>query len=304
MAAAFIILRQIAVMAMLITIGILLSRMGYLSEQGAKEIGAILIRVVIPVVIIKSFITEYSRERAMQLALSFLLALTGYVLSMLVSWFAFGKDKKIENCASALCNSGFIGIPLAQAFVGDEGVFLVASSVALSNLFQWTYGVFVMTGRREAISAKSLVKNPVLTPLLLGILLFFTQLPVPEILVTTMGYVAGMNTSMAMLLLGTYLARLPLKQILLDRRAYRCVAFRLLVIPAVTLLVFALLPVPDKTVAMTIFLAAITPVAANVCVFAQQNNCDYELSVITVCLSTLLSVVTIPLFVSLGQAFI
>lgn len=77
--------------------------------------------------------------------------------------------------------------------------------------------------------------------------------------------------------------------------------FRLVVIPAVILLAFWVLPVHSPDIAMAAFLAAATPVGVNICVFAQQYDCDYEFSVVTVCLSTLLSIVTIPLLASLAQ---
>ena len=297
-------LRQIAIMALLVLVGIYLSRRGFLSEQGTKDLGAILIRVIIPVVIVKSFITPFSAQRLQQLGLSFLLALLSYVLAMAVSWLVFGKRRRIENFAASFCNAGFIGIPLAQAVIGEEGVFFIASSIALLNLFQWTWGVYIMTDDRSAISAKTIVKNPVVIAIAIGLLLFLTRLPVPPVAVSTLGYIAGMNTPVAMILLGTYMARLPIRRILSEKRAYLCVVLRLLVIPALTLLVFRLLPVGDRGVLLTVFLAAATPVGANICVFAQQNNCDYELSVVTVCLSTLLSAVTVPLLVSAAQAFL
>ena len=297
-------LRQIAIMALLVLVGIYLSRRGFLSEQGTKDLGAILIRVIIPVVIVKSFITPFSAQRLQQLGLSFLLALLSYVLAMAVSWLVFGKRRRIENFAASFCNAGFIGIPLAQAVIGEDGVFFIASSIALLNLFQWTYGVYIMTDNRDAISVKTIVKNPVVIAIVIGLLLFLTRLPVPSVVVNTLGYIAGMNTPVAMILLGTYMARLPIRQILLEKRAYLCVLLRLVVIPLVTLLVFRLLPVGEREVLMTVFLAAATPVGANICVFAQQNNCDYELSVVTVCLSTLLSAVTVPLLVSAAQAFL
>lgn len=304
MATALIMLRQIAIMALLVLVGIVLSRRGFLSEQGTKDLGAILIRVIIPVVIVKSYITTYTQERVMQLGLSFLLALLTYVVAMLISWFVFGKRRRIENFAAAFCNAGFIGIPLAQALIGEDGVFFVAASIALLNLFQWTYGVYIMTDNRDAISAKTILKNPVVIAIVIGMILFLTQIPVPALVVNTLGYIAGMNTPVAMILLGTYMAKLPFKRLFLEKRAYLCVLFRLVVIPLVTLLIFKLIPVGDKTVMLAIFLAAATPVGANICVFAQQNNCDYELSVITVCLSTLLSAATVPLLVSAAQLFL
>ena len=87
-------LRQIAIMALLVLVGIYLSRRGFLSEQGTRDLGAILIRVIIPVVIVKSFITPFSAQRLQQLGLSFLLALLSYVLAMALSWLVFGKRRR------------------------------------------------------------------------------------------------------------------------------------------------------------------------------------------------------------------
>ncbi len=298
-----ILLRQIAIMALLMAVGIYLSRKGFLSPQGTKDLGAILLRIIIPCVIVKSYITTYSRERLLELALSAGLALAAFILAMGIAYLVYGKRRRIENFASAFCNAGFIGIPLAQAVIGDEGVFYMAASVALLNLFQWTYGVYIMTDRRDSISAKTIAKNPVVIAIVIGIALFLSRLPVPGIVTSTLGYIAGMNTPVAMILMGTYMAKLPWRK-LLDKRAYGCVLFRLVIIPAVVLLVFWALPISNQNVALAAYLAAATPVGANICVFAQQYDCDYEFSVVTVCLSTVLSIVTVPLMVSLAQMVI
>ena len=298
-----ILLRQIAIMALLMAVGIYLSRKGFLSPQGTKDLGAILLRIIIPCVIVKSYITTYSRERLLELALSAGLALAAFILAMGIAYLVYGKRRRIENFASAFCNAGFIGIPLAQAVIGDEGVFYMAASVALLNLFQWTYGVYIMTDRRDSISAKTIAKNPVVIAIVIGIALFLSRLPVPGIVTSTLGYIAGMNTPVAMILMGTYMAKLPWRK-LLDKRAYGCVLFRLVIIPAVVLLVFWVLPISNQNVALAAYLAAATPVGANICVFAQQYDCDYEFSVVTVCLSTVLSIVTVPLMVSLAQMVI
>ena len=156
-----ILLERIAIMALLMAVGVYLSRKGFLSEQGSRDLGAILLRIIIPCVIIKSYITEYSHQRLLELGLSALLALISYVVAMLLSYLVFGQRRRLENFAAAFCNAGFIGIPLVQAVVGQEGVFYIAASVALLNLFQWTYGVYIMTGRKDTISPKAIARNPV-----------------------------------------------------------------------------------------------------------------------------------------------
>ena len=298
-----ILLKQIAIMALLIAVGWVLRRKNFLSEQGTKELGAILLRIIIPCVIVKSYIVPYSRERLLELALSAGLALLGFIAAMLIAYAVYGKRRRIENFAAAFCNAGFIGIPLAQAAIGEDGVFYVAASVALLNLFQWTYGVYIMTDRRDAIRAKTIATNPVVIAIVVGVVLFVGRIPVPEILTSTLGYIAGMNTPVAMILMGTYLARVSWRE-LLDHRAYSCVLLRLVVIPAVVLMLFWLLPVSNTAVVMAVFLAAATPVGANICVFAQQYNSDYPFSVVTVCLSTVLSVVTVPLLSTLAQVLL
>lgn len=290
-------------MALLMMVGMYLSRKGFLSPQGTKELGAILLRVVIPCVIIKSYITECTQERLVRLGLSFGLALIGFILAMTISYLVFGKRKRLENVAASFCNAGFIGIPLTQAVIGDEGVFYVAASVALLNLFQWTYGVYIMADRKDAISVKTIARNPVVIAIVIGMILFLAPITVPDIITGTLGYIAGMNTPVAMILMGTYLARMPLGK-MLDPRAFPCVLFRLIVIPLAFLAILSALPVNDHDVVLTVFLAAATPVGANICVFAQQYDCDEDFSVVTVCLSTILSVITVPILVLLAQSIL
>lgn len=294
-------LNQLIIMALLIAVGLFLSKTGMLSIQGTRDLGAILLKTVIPCVIIKSYMTEFSQERIMQLFSSAGLALAGFLLAMAVSYLVYGKRYKIENFASSFCNAGFIGIPLVQAVIGAEGVFYVAASIALLNLFQWTYGVYIMTGKKEAVSIKVIIKNPVVIAIFIGITLFVTQVPVPSILRDVLSYIANLNTPIAMILLGTYMAKVSPRELFFDKHVYGCVFMRLLVIPFLILLVFSLLPDENEAVTMAVFLAAATPVGANICIFAQQYDCDYKFSVITVCLSTVLSVITIPAMCSIAQ---
>ena len=92
-----ILLERIAIMALLMAVGVYLSRKGFLSEQGSRDLGAILLRIIIPCVIIKSYITEYSHQRLLELGLSALLALISYVVAMLLSYLVFGQRRHLEN---------------------------------------------------------------------------------------------------------------------------------------------------------------------------------------------------------------
>ncbi len=291
-----ILLKQICIMFLLIAVGVFLVKKGYLSEQGGKDLGAILLRVVIPCVILKSYITEYTAEKVQGLAVAVALALLALVIAMAVSWVVFRDRRRIENFAASFCNVGFIGIPLVQAVLGEYAVFYLASFIALLNILQWSYGVWIMTGNREYMRMKMILSNPTVLAFLAGILLFVFQIPLPQVIVSTLGTIGNMNTPLAMIILGTYLAKMSWKELLFEKSAYVCAFLRLVVIPAVTLAVICLLPEGYTDIKEVVLISCCTPVGANIAIFAKQYDADYRLSVVTVCLSTLLCIITIPVF--------
>ena len=297
----YILLRQILIMALLMAVGVVLMKKRMLSEQGCRDLGAILLNMVIPCVILKSYMIDFSYEKLRELGVSAVLSLISLVLAMVISWLFFGKRKGIQNFASAFGNAGFIGIPLTQAVFGTEAVFYVAAYVAFLNLFQWTYGLYIMTGDKEVIHIAAVLKNPVFIGIGLGVVMFLLPVSIPGILVKTVGYIADMNTHLAMIILGSYLVKTDLKSIFLSKEIYTCVLLRLLVIPLATLGLFIILPVENMVIIMVVLIAASTSVGGNIAIFAQQYDKDYILSVRTVCLSTILSIVTIPVFFCVVQ---
>lgn len=293
---AIILLKQICIMFLLIAVGMLLVKKGYLSEQGGKDLGAILLRAVIPCVVVKSYITQYTPERAIDLAASAAMALVALGVAMAVSFLVFGTKKRIENFGASFCNVGFIGIPLVQAALGEEAVFYLVSFIALLNILQWTYGIVIMTGNMDAIRLKAIVSNPVVLAFILGLFIFFFQIPVPQVIVSTLGSIAAMNTPLAMIILGTYLEKMTVKEMVTGTSAYVCAVLRLILIPVITLLVLWLIPGVKTEIKQVILIACCTPVGSNSAIFAKQYDKDYKLSVVTVCLSTLLCIVTVPVF--------
>ena len=148
---------------------------------------------------------------------------------------------------------------------------------------------------------RRLITNPVLIAFVIALLLFFVQIPVPEIITTPLKMISALNTPIAMIILGSYLAKDRLIGIFTDRRAYAPVAVRLVLIPLLTIGLLTLLPDSLTTVRLAILIPSVAPIGANVAVFAGLYDQDYGKAVRIVCLSTLISLVTIPLLVSLAQ---
>ena len=148
-------------------------------------------------------------------------------------------------------------------------------------------------------SPLSLLKNPVLIAFVLAVVLFFTQIPIPEIVRTPLDMLSALNTPLAMIILGSYLAKMPFLSLFTDKNAYLASFVRLVLIPLVTIALFTLLPERLSALRLAVLIPAISPEGVNVAVFAGLYDQDYSQSVRIVCLSTLLSILTIPLLVAL-----
>ena len=299
-----VLLKQICIMFLLIAVGMLLVKTEFLSERGAKDLGAVLLRAVIPCVVVKSYITEYSHERLFEQAESMFLTILALAIAMAVSYLVFGTRRRIEDVAAAFSNVGFIGIPLIQSVLGDGAIFYLTPLIAVLNILQWTYGVYIMTGDRKSIQVKTILTNPVVLSLAAGLLLFILQIPVPSVVTGALNHMASMNTPLAMIILGTYVAQMNWRELLLTKSAYACALVRLVLIPAVTLAVFCLIPGIKTDIKLVILIASCTPVGSNIAIFAKQYGGDYKLSVVTVCLSTLLCVATVPVFYMFVERFL
>ena len=292
-------LKQTAVMFLLMAIGWALFRGGKITKEGSRDLANMLLYIILPCAIINAFCTPYTREKSLQLLYAFGLGLAALLLSILVSRLLFPK-RPIDHFGAAFSNAGFMGLPMIQAVLGSEAVIYSAPFIALLNLFQWTYGVSVLTGRKDGLTAKKILTNPILLSLILGLVCFKANITLPAVLSTTVSSMAAMNSPVAMVVLGIYLAQTNWRTLFTDWHLYQNAAVRLLLIPGLTAVLFCLLPPTMQEARMALLIVACAPVGANVAVYAQLNHLDYAYASKSVCLSTLFSIITIPLMIALA----
>ena len=290
-----ILLQQTIIMFALMLLGLLLSRRGMITEQGSRDLSNVLLYAVIPCVILRSYMSEFSTEKLRAMGLSALIAVIAFTASIAVAYLTCGTRHRIENFAVAFGNAGFIGIPLVTAVFGPEAAFYVVSFSTFANLLQWTYGIVIISGKKETMNLRMVFVNPVFISMVIGIALFVLQPTLPTVVTGTIGYIADGNTVLAMIILGYYLSKVQLRGLFADVRLYLFSALRLLVVPAVTILVFLPFPFARGEITLITLIAAATPIASSTAIFAQNFDQDYRRAVSYVCLSTILSVATLPL---------
>lgn len=301
MQTALIFLNQTMLMALLAGIGFILFKIGKITKEGSRTIGNILIFLVLPGVIVQSFLIEKTKERMAGLILSAVLAAGIILLSVFVSRKIFKKDP-IASFAGAFSNPGFFGVPLIVASLTEGAVFYIASFIAFLNLLQWSYGVAIMTGKQGRVSIKKLLTAPFFVAIMIGILIFLVQIPLPELLVTALHHVTALNTPLAMFIIGVYLAQTDLINMFKKKIIYKVCLVRLVIIPFFTLVVLMTVPQTFYEMKMAILVASACPVGTNVAIYAQLHDQDYTYAVETVVISTILSIVTIPAIMAIAEA--
>lgn len=294
-------IQQMIVMLLYLLSGFCLFKTGVVTEEGSKALAAMLIKLIIPMVIVNSFCIPFSLASLLALGQSTLLSAMLLLLAIILARWIY-PHAPLENFGAAFSNAGFMGIPLVASVLGSSAVLYAAPFVAMLNLLQWTYGVDTICGRRSCITTRQLLWNPPMVGIALGMILFGTglgeTLPVP--IVSTIQGICGLNGPLAMMVLGVYLARENPITLFTSRSLYGISAVRLILIPAVSLFALWALPI-SSTVALTLLICAAAPVGANVAVYAQLHGKDYAYASKIVVLSTLLSLVSLPLVVAAGQ---
>ena len=272
-------------------------------ERGTREIASLLVKLVIPAVIVNSFCVSFTVDR-----LRTILAATGVAaillaLSILLARLLFGS-RPLDQFSAAFSNAGFMGLPLIRAVLGDEAVLYTVGFIALLNILQCTYGTRLIAGGKSRIRVGDMVRNPIVMGTVIGFALFVTGMGsrLPSVLRDSLQGISGMNTPLAMLVLGVYLAREKLRTLFTTPPLYKVCFARLLLIPLLTTAALWAMPVlpPMK---LALMLVAAAPVGANVAVYAQLYDGDYAYASKSVVVSRILSPVSLSLLTAVNSVF-
>lgn len=297
------VISKVGVMLLLILVGYVVSKRGMLTDRGTSEVNTLLLQIVTPCLIVNSFLTSEDSLSAGELLLSVGTSALAIGLSILLSRCFFRKEpegrKKVLQFAAAFSNSGFMGLPLVEGIVGSKGVMYGSFFIVVFNIFCWTYGFRMMSGGQK-MSLKVLLLNPGIIGLVFGLPIYFLDLHLPAVLSEPVGFLAALNTPLAMLVVGSYIAKVELHSFISDLAVYKSAALRLLVAPGIFLGLLLLIR-PEPNLFVTSVIQAACPAAANTVLFSVQYKRDSALASKTVAVSTVLSIITIPLLTILAQ---
>ena len=298
--------KQILSMALMVLLGYVAYKKGFIGEQGVEDMSQLLLKFVTPMVVISSFQREFSFDALSQWGLMLVVTIGSYALLILIATLAY-KNKKDEHWSEnrisiVFGNNGFMAIPLLQALVGDWGVFLVSVNIVILNIMFWTYGMKILKSDSKMRFKQAFI-NPGSIGVFIGFLLFVSPLELPKPLSDTVNSLAALNTPIAMIVLGGFLAQTDLKQLFKNVEFYKLSAIRLVLVAVISFGILYFIPLPKEMMAVAA-ICSVTPSATAVPMLSSITNKDYKYASGAVVITTIISAFTIPLLMTLAKMFL
>lgn len=295
--------QQVGILFALMAVGYACRRKGLFSDAFVKGAVNLLLLVVTPCLIVHVFQRPFTRELLANLGISLAAAFFAHAVGLVFAEICFRRTdemrKGVLKFGTVFSNGGFMAIPLEYALLGPEGAFYGAVYVVVFNLLCWTYGLKVMCGHLKDLDRKILFVNPGTIGIAAGLPLFLTSTTLPPVIGDPVRYLSELNTPLAMIVIGYYLADARFAAYFRCAPALFASVLRLFAIPSIVLGTLAAAKGfgLNPTMAIALTASASAPVAAMDSMFAAKYGKDVDVSVGLVSVTTLLSIVTMPLLV-------
>lgn len=315
----FSVLVSVLSLVVLIIPGFLLVKLKVLNQSADKIVSGIVLYVCQPMLMIMSLQKQLDKSFIKNILIVAGLAIVLHAIIIALMYLVVrskSKDVKL-NCvrfASCFANVGYMGIPFLQTLFKDnlavQGEILIycAIIIAVFNLITWSIGVYMISGDKKDINIKKAFLNPTSIAVYIGLAYFLVVgKPIATLgavgsnlnlflskMMGSMQFLADMVTPLSMMVIGIKLASMNVKELFVEKWAYVTSVFKLIVFPLITILVVAFLPV-SQIVKYVLFFTLAMPSASNTVLFSVSFGGDGKVASIFVLLSTILSVVTIPL---------
>lgn len=298
--------QQVAILYVIVAVGFIADKLKVFTEKTARASNDLLFYIVTPCVIINSFLgTQFSKDAAAGFFTALGCSFLSHFLGILFATPFFNNkndpNSVIFKFASAYGNVGYMALPLANALLGAQGVFYCSTGVIVLNTLAFTHGVWLMNkGSKVKFSVKSLILNPGVISVLIGLPLFIFSVKLPDIITKPIGFIADLNTPLAMLFFGTYIANTDLKTIFKIPQQYIVMTIRLIAVPLVMLGVCRLLNL-SPVLSAACMISASAPTANNTVMFSAKYNKDTGLASKIIALNSFVSVITMPVMIAIAQ---
>ena len=301
-------LQQIVVFFLMMACGFLVVKRGLIDAKSSRMLSVICIYIIMPCVMINAFQIEYSKS----IRDGFLLAVAAAVLIhifLLVFVRIIGKPLKLsvlEKASIIYSNSGNLVIPMVTVVLGEKWVIYASAFLSVQMILMWTHGESWMEAK-AGVNWKKILCNINLIAIIIGIILFFARIRLPVVIGNTMSQISATLGPVCMIMLGMTMTEVNWKEIFSHSRIYLITALKMIVTPLFVLLLLKYSPLASmvkdgQTILLISLMAVITPSATTVVQLAQLYDEEPVYASTINVMTTIVSIVTMPLMVMLYLA--
>ncbi len=302
----WILLEQIGLFVIYILVGVLLVKTHVLTRDTLETISRFVMKLSMPVMIFVNTIDGVDRDSLVKslslLGLTAVLYICTYLLARLlvVIFHLQGDRAQVYRALSMFGNIGFMGIPIISSIFPDYGMLYIAVFTIIDQMVLWTLGVKLTTpGGKGSFNPKKMI-NPCTVAVVLSVVFVVIGLKLPSLLNTALEKIGATATPLAMIYLGGVFACMDVVKYLRIKEFYGIVAVKMLLFPLAYFLILKLLPL-DPNIHLTIALLASMPAMSSIVMMAQASGSEGDYAMGGILVTTVCSIVTIPVACTLMQ---
>lgn len=290
----------VMILFLVIIIGYASRKSNIITKDLNSGLSNLLINITLPLLIISSFHREFNSELMKKGSLIIVLGFAIHLFLFLLSRLFFIKNEdykqKVLTFYCTFSNTGFMGFPILKSLYGDIGVFYAALFNISFNVLVWTLGVGIFTGDKSLKSLKKILLNRSFIAVIIGIFIFIFSIELPKSVWGAVDMVGHTTTPLSMIIIGSMLAEIKIRDIFSDFSIYYGSIIRLLIFPIILYFMLSIIGVEEEVRNICVILEAM-PAAVTTAIIADKYEGDGLYASQSVFISTIICLLSIPIVI-------
>ncbi len=304
-------LQGVLSIVIMIGLGYFLTRRGLFDENVSKLFTKLVVNVSLPPMMVYNLVTVFDREKLYSagkgIIIPFASMLICYAVAILISKLikVEPERKGIFHTTFFVSNTIFMGMPVNIALFGEQSTPFVLFYYAANTSLFWTIGIYAISRDKKDCQDKIFSRNtlkrifsPPLLGFLAGLMLIITGIPLPGFILDSCKYMGNLTTPLSLLFIGITFSTINMKDIRLDKDMAAMIFGRFVLSPLVVYALTLVIPIPSLMAKVFIIQSAM-PVITQAAITARAYDADYRYATVMVTVSTILSVLFIPVYMVL-----
>lgn len=295
-----VLLEQIGLFVIYILVGIILVKTKVLNQETLETISRFVLKLGLPVMVFISTIDGVNLQSLIQslpiLGLAVIFYFCTFFLGkgLSVCFHLKGDRAQVYRALSMFGNIGFMGIPIISSIFPEQGMLYISVFTIIDQLVLWTLGVKLTTPEGNGTFRPKKLINPCTVAIVLAVVLVVTGISLPALLQEALEKIGGTATPLAMIYLGGVFACVDIRRYLRIKAFYGIVAVKMIIFPILFYLLIGLFPI-SESIHLTVALLAAMPAMSSVVMMARSSGSEGDFAMGGIFLTTVCSIVTIPL---------